>query len=115
MKHQMKLSSLPFSRINSGEKVIETRTNDEKRQLVNIDDEIEFTSLENSNKKLLVKVIGLSKFKSFKDLYSSFDHKMFGHPSGTTLDMQLTDIRETYSKEKELKYGALGIHIKLIK
>ncbi len=39
---------------------------------------------------------------------------MFGHPNGTTLNEQLKDIMECYSKEDEEKYGCLGIHIELI-
>lgn len=110
----MRLSKLPFFRIKNGEKVIETRTNDEKRQKVQIGDEIEFTLVDKPDEKITVKVMGLSKFRSFKELYSSFDYHMFGHPDGTTLRDQLIDIRKDYSEEKENKYGALGIHIKLI-
>jgi len=114
MKHQMRLSKIPFFRIKKGEKIIETRTNDEKRQKVKIGDEIEFTLLDNPTETVTVKVKGLSRFNSFKDLYSSFDYHMFGHPEGTTLKDQLIDIRKDYSEEKENKYGALGIHIELI-
>ena len=70
--------------------------------------------IDNPVEKILVKVIGLSRFKFFKDLYSSFHYSLFGHPHGTTLEEQIKDIMDCYSKEDEEKYGCLAIHIKLI-
>ena len=95
-------------------KIIEVRLFDEKRQKISIGDEIEFSLTNDLDKKILVKVIGLSKFKTFKDLYSRFHYSLFGHPHGTTLNDQLKDIMECYSKEEEEKYKVFGIHIELI-
>lgn len=114
MMHQMKLFSEPFFRIKEGKKIIEVRLFDEKRQKVSVGDEIEFLLVDNQDEKILVKVIGLSRFGSFKDLYSSFHYSMFGHPHETTLNDQIKDIEECYSKEEEEKYGVLGIHVKII-
>jgi len=114
MRHQMKLFREPFFRIKEGRKIIEVRLFDEKRQKVSIGDEIEFSLIDNLDEKILVKVVGLSRFKTFKDLYSSFHYSFFGHPHGTNLDNQLKDIMECYSKEDEEKYGCLGIHIELV-
>ena len=41
--HQMKLAKAPFDKIAHGQKIIESRLFDEKRQLINIGDDIEFT------------------------------------------------------------------------
>ena len=112
MKHKMKLYKEPFFRIKSGKKTIEVRLNDLKRQKISIGDEIEFSLLE-GNEKILVKVIGLSKFDSFEHLYSSFDYKMFGHPDGTTLSDQLSGVRKYYPEDREKEFGVLGIHIRL--
>ena len=114
MRHQMKLFRKPFFRIKKKKKIIEVRLFDEKRQKVSIGDEIEFSLIDVSKEKIVVKVIGLSKFNSFKNLYSSFHYSLFGHSHGTTLEEQLRDIMECYSKENEKKYGCLAIHIKLI-
>lgn len=114
MKHQMKLFKEPFFRIKERRKIIEVRLFDEKRQKVSIGDEIEFSLIDNPEEKISVKVIGLSTFRSFKDLYSSFHYSLFGHPHGTILDEQLKDILERYSKEDEENYGCLAIHIELI-
>jgi len=114
MKHQMKLFREPFFRIKEKKKIIEVRLFDEKRQKVSIGDEIEFSLIDNPKEKISVKVVGLSKFKSFKELYYRFHYSLFGHPHGTKLDEQLKDIAECYAKEDEDRYGALGIHIELI-
>lgn len=42
MKHYMTLDPAPFETINNGTKTIELRLNDEKRQLIRINDEIIF-------------------------------------------------------------------------
>ncbi len=114
MMRQMKLFSELFFRIKEGKKIIEVRLFDEKRQKVSVGDEIEFSLIDNQDEKILVKVIGLSRFWSFKDLYSSFHYSMFGHTHGTTLNDQIKDIEKCYSKEEEKKYGVLGIHVKII-
>ena len=114
MRHQMKLFNEPFFRIKEGKKIIEVRLFDEKRQKVSVGDEIEFLLIDNQDEKILVKVIGLSRFESFRDLYSSFHYSMFGHPHGTILKDQIKDIEACYSKEEEEKYGVLGVHIKII-
>lgn len=114
MRHQMKLFKEPFFRIKERRKIIEVRLFDEKRQKVAIGDEIEFSLIDNPKERLLVKVTGLSRFKFFRDLYSSFHYSLFGHPHGTTLEEQLKDIFECYTKEDEEKYGCLAINIQLV-
>ena len=110
----MKLFKEPFSRIKEKRKIIEVRLFDDKRQKVSIGDEIEFSLIDNPKEKILVKVIGMSRFKFFKDLYSSFHYSLFGHPHGITLEEQLRDIMECYSKSDEEKYGCLAIHVRLV-
>ena len=46
MKHQMKLRSHPFYMIRSGQKTYELRLYDEKRQRLQVNDEIEFRCLD---------------------------------------------------------------------
>ena len=44
MKHNMNLNNRPFKSIKEGTKTIELRLNDEKRSLLKVGDEIEFTN-----------------------------------------------------------------------
>lgn len=52
----------PFS------KIIEIRLNDEKRKLIKIEDQIEFSSRKSPKEKTYVEVISLDYFKNFKEL-----------------------------------------------
>ncbi len=110
MTHKMKLQSTPFDKIKNGEKTIEVRLNDEKRQLIKVDDEIEFNLNTDFNQLILVKVVELLPFKNFKDLYYSIDLKETG-------DLNKDDfikMYKYYSKEDEEKYGVLGIRFVLM-
>lgn len=113
--HNMKLYSEPFELVKGGKKNIEVRLNDEKRREIEIGDKIIFTHYDNPNKQIKVKVVGLSKFNSFRELYSSFPKSKLGHKEEITLEEQIHNVREIYSEEKEKKYGVVGIHIQLIK
>ena len=68
MKHEMKLNNEPFMKIKDGRKTIELRLNDEKRQLLKINDYIEFTNRDNEE-KILVEVEDLYHYPSFEELY----------------------------------------------
>jgi ASC-1-like (ASCH) protein len=114
MMHNMRLGEVPFFRIKTGKKLIEVRLCDEKRSRLNMGDEIVFSLVDDLQEKIAVKVIGISKFKTFRELYSAFDYTKFGHPEGTTLEKQIENERKVYSEENEILYGVMGIHIKLI-
>ena len=60
MKHNMNLNNRPFKSIKEGTKTIELRLNDEKRSLLKVGDEIEFTNRD-TNEKLSVDIINLHK------------------------------------------------------
>lgn len=114
MKHKMSLFAEPFERIKSGRKVIEVRLFDEKRQKVGIGDTITFEKLPERDESSTVKVVGLSRFGSFRDLFLAFDKSKFNHPENFTLEDQIAGMREVYSEEREKELGVLGIHIRLI-
>ena len=109
MEHKMRLVDFAFKLIKSGQKDIEIRLNDEKRQLLNIGDTIIFTNLD-TNEQLKVKVTNLYRYKTFEELFKNFDYKRFGLEEND--DASVMD--EFYSKEEQEKYGVLGIEIKLI-
>ena len=109
MTHKMRLVDFAFNAIKNGQKDIEVRLNDEKRQLIRVGDIIEFSHIE-TFETIKVKVIKLHKFKTFKDLFDNFDHSRLGlKDSDDALIMN-----DFYSKEEQEKYGALGIEIKLV-
>lgn len=111
MLHQMKLKSEPFCKIKSGSKTIELRLNDEKRQQVQVGDFIEFTMLDDTAQKLTVRVTALHHFNSFAELYAALQKEMLGYAADETPDPDHMDAY--YPRDKQEKYGVLGIEIRL--
>ena len=112
MKHEMKLNNEPFVKIKNGSKTVELRLNDEKRQLVNIGDLIEFTNRE-TGEKILTEVEDLLHYPSFEELYANVDKSLIGYEKDDVVDPHHMD--KYYSREEQEKYGVLGIKIKLLK
>lgn len=108
--YKMKLSREPFEKIASGQKIIESRLYDKKRQLINVGDHIEFSQSDDDVKKVLVRVKALYRYKTFNDLFSAFPVEYFG---GTSKDDLTREIENFYSKEEEQKDGVVGIKIEL--
>ena len=109
MKHNMNLNNRPFESIKEGTKTIELRLNDEKRSLLKVGDEIEFTNRD-TNEKLSVDIINLHKYPSFEELYKHFDKVEMGYNKDDIAESK--DMEAYYSKEEQDKYGVLGIEIR---
>lgn len=112
LTHKMKLARDPFEKMIRGQKLIESRMYDEKRRQINIGDHIEFVSADNPLKKVLAKVTALYCYSSFENLFSDFPPEYFGGISKKEL---VAEMKQFYSKEKEQRYGVLGIKIALLK
>ena len=109
MKYNMNLNNRPFKSIKEGTKTIELRLNDEKRSLLKVGDEIEFTNRD-TNEKLSVDIINLHKYPSFEELYKHFDKVEMGYNKDDIAEPK--DMEAYYSKEEQNKYGVLGIEIR---
>lgn len=110
--HQMKLTKEPFDKIVNGKKVIESRLFDEKRQTINIGDEIDFFQNDNSTKMVKTKVKALYRYDLFDNLFADFPPEYFG---GTSREFLIEEISQFYPKEQQSKYGVVGIKIELEK
>ena len=108
MLHKMKLKEAPFESIKSGEKTVEFRLFDEKRQQIKIGDQIEFSKLPDLQEKLLVVVDDLYREATFEELFKRlyFDEKDIADKTKM--------MHEIYSPDEEKGYGVLGIKISLI-
>lgn len=109
MKHNMRLKKEPFRKISAGEKTFELRLLDEKRQLIQIGDEIEFTSLGDGLKTVSVRVKALHKFSTFAELYQALPLEKCGYDSNTIHEASPSDMDEYYSIDEQNKYGVVGI------
>ncbi len=111
MKCVMKLNPSPFEKIKSGEKTVEIRLYDEKRQLLKVGDALQFIQTQ-SGETLDVEIVGLRSFPSFQELYQRFDKIAIGYNAEDVAKPE--DMYAYYSKEDEKRYGVLAIMIKRI-
>lgn len=114
MTHEMKLNKDPFEQIRDGQKTIELRLNDEKRQRVRVGDSIVFRSLANPDEMVLTEVTALHRFPSFAELYENLSLLACGYTEDELPDAKPEDMDVYYSPEKQTQYGVLGIELKVI-
>ncbi len=114
MNHEMKLNPAPYAAIKNGKKNIELRLNDEKRQQVKVDDTITFSNTAIPDLKLYTRVNALHHAASFTELLTAIPLSVCGFDSNLSVGDAASEMRQYYSKEEEVKYGALGIEVELI-
>ena len=114
MKHQMKLQDAPFEMIEKGIKTIELRLLDEKRRLIQVGDKIEFVHVKNAARVLNSRVIALHVFASYEELYANLPLLKCGYTKEDIHTARPSDMDVYYTKEKQKKYGVVGIEIELI-
>lgn len=102
---------MPFDAIMSGQKTIESRIYDEKRQLIQIGDELIFTNRENIEQTVSVRVVGLLRYETFGSLFSHNDPAKFGGESVEWLENQ---INEFYNLDEQPENGVVGIEFERI-
>lgn len=108
--HQLKLATEPFDAIISGNKTIESRLYDTKRQKIQIGDRIIFTNRDNSEQTVTAEVVGLLRYATFRDLFSHNNPAKFGGESVEWLEKQ---IGEFYSLSDQLENGVIGIEFEI--
>ncbi|MBR3681597.1 MAG: DUF3850 domain-containing protein [Clostridia bacterium] len=112
--HFMKLQPCPFEEIKSGEKTIELRLFDEKRQKIKVGDVIVFTSLA-TGEEIRAEVVCLHIFESFEELYRTLPLLKCGYTAQDIDTASPADMELYYSKGEQEKYGVVGIELRLQK
>ena len=113
MIHEMKLQPEYFNFILNGTKRIEFRLNDEKRQNIKLGDKIKFLKEPDLNESFEAQVIGLLRYNSFEEMFKDYDISILSDKSMTKEEL-ISVLEQFYTKEKQEKYGVLGIRIELI-
>lgn len=108
--HRLKLATEPFNAIISGNKTIESRLYDAKRQKIQIGDRIIFTNRDNSEQTVAAEVVDLLRYATFRDLFSHNNPRKFGGESVEWLEKQ---IGEFYSLSDQLENGVIGIEFEI--
>jgi ASC-1-like (ASCH) protein len=114
MEHIMNLQFEPLQMIRNGQKTIELRLYDEKRQRIFIGDTIKFTNIENTSDFLHVVVRDMYLFDSFKELYRNLPLLECGYTKDNIESANERDMEQYYSKEQQAKYGVVGIKISVL-
>lgn len=108
----MKLKEDYYNYIFNGTKRIELRLNDEKRQTIRVGDRIKFLKEPELQEYFIASVVDLLHYNSFENLFNDFDISILADNSLTKKEL-LNALEEFYTKEKQEKYGVLGIKIEL--
>lgn len=112
-EHKMSLATTPMKSIRDGKKTIELRLYDKKRQKISVGDTIKFVNTKNINDVLYVVVEELFVFDSFEELYKSLPLSECGYTKDSIDKASPDDMEQYYSKEKQSKYGVVGIKISI--
>ena len=110
--HEMKLQPKFFDFIKSGTKRIELRLYDEKRRNIELGDKIIFKKEPKLEEVVETTVVGLLRYKSFKELFEDFDMSLLADKSMTKREL-LEGLEEFYTVEKQEEFEVLGIRIEL--
>lgn len=106
--HEMNLNDDPFKMISSGEKTVEMRLFDEKRQKIKEGDVIVFTNII-SGETVSVRVDKALHYKDFESLYDHHSKTSIGYREDEIASP--SDMLTYYSVEQIEKYGVLAIVI----
>ena len=110
----MKLNPKPYKMIKDGQKTVEMRLYDEKRQAISVGDIITFQNTENTEEELRAQVVELYRFDSFKDLYDNLPPLECGYTEDSVKNASPEDMNEYYTCEEQAKYGVVGIRIRVL-
>jgi ASC-1-like (ASCH) protein len=109
--HFMNLKPAPFNSIKAGKKDVEMRLYDDKRRLINKQDLIVFTN-EESKETLTCKVLSITRFKSFAELYAAFNKVRLGYDEDEIAKPE--DMMQYYPQLEMQANGVCAIEIKLL-
>lgn len=108
--HLFHLNAKSFHQIATGQKTIESRLYDEKRQLIQPGDRITFIKSGNEEQTITVQVVRLLRYSSFHKLFAHNEPLKFGSKDTKQLEEQ---INKFYSLKKQHEYGVVGIEFEL--
>lgn len=109
--HSMGLYNEYFTLIQEQKKTVEVRLYDEKRRKIALGDKIEFISLPDQSKTLQVEVVGLTKYDTFKEMFTDIPSEKLGGENWT-LEEMIDGMYKIYSPEQEQRWGTIAITIK---
>ena len=113
MRHLLHLRREPFQQVSSGQKTIELRLYDRKRQKIAVGDEICFMLEDLADRTLTAKVKALHRFGSFEELYANLPLDQCGYDEETIKTASWHDMEQYYPLDIQKQFGVLGIEFEL--
>lgn len=111
MEHTMRLNPVPFAMIKSGQKTIELRLYDEKRQKIAPRDTIHFHNTADPDQTILATVQELYVFSDFAELYNKLPLLECGYTKENVAEATPKDMEQYYPLEKQSQFGVVGIRV----
>ncbi|MBO5480807.1 MAG: ASCH domain-containing protein [Clostridia bacterium] len=111
MTHTMNLWHDPFEKIVSGQKSVEMRLYDEKRQKIHAGDTIIFTDVD-TGQTVACKVVNMRTFATFDKLYLHYDKTAIGYDKNEQANPK--DMLAYYTQAQIDAYGVAAIEIKVL-
>ena len=112
MTMQIHLEPDIYDCVAKGTKNVEARVNDEKRQKLQIGDEIEILRRPDDDEKVVAIVTGLKRFKTFAELADAYPIERL-YSSTTSKEEYVKLFSKFYSNEEIEKYGTVAIEFEL--
>ena len=109
--HTMKVQTRYYNLLKSGEKTIELRLFDEKRQKIQVGDEIIFSDFSNQDDNFKAVVLKLYRAENFDALCRIIDSNQAGFSTKNEL---ISVLEKFYAPQEQKKFGVVGIEIRKI-
>lgn len=110
MKYVMNSNYISFNKMKNGERSVEVRLFDKKRQQLKIGDIIEFVNIE-TNEKLLTQLKGIAIFENFSDMVDYLTPQLLGYPNKEELMLRFERL---YPADLVSRFNIVGLFIKNI-
>lgn len=109
--HEHRRDAQWYDMVVAGTKVVEARLNDEKRQVMRVGDHIKIWRRPEDGQHVLVEIVALHPAPTFEELLRVISPADLGHQDAPSA---LEVMRCYYSEADELRYGVLGIRVRLL-
>ena len=113
MVMNFRLDSDIFEIVESGNKDVELRLNDEKRKKLHIGDKLIFSKRPEEKEKIEAYVVGLNYFKNFEDAANHYDMKRI-YKDDCSIQELVEITKRFYSDEEVKELGVVAIEFKKV-
>lgn len=107
MKYVMNSNYISFNKMKNGERSVEVRLFDKKRQQLKIGDIIEFVNIE-TKEKLLTQLKGIAIFENFSDMVDYLTPQLLGYPNKEELMLRFERL---YPADLVSRFNIVGLFI----